>query len=86
MFECEFYHLLNVKSEVDNNYNDDALAGTQKCTTEQGTRAGPIFFTIVFSQRPVKCQINHRNSKKKVLMEYILYGFQIITLRLLISR
>ena len=65
MFECEFYHLLNVKSEVDSNYNDDALAGIQKFTTEQGTRAGPIFFTIVFSQRPVKCQINHRNSKKK---------------------
>ena len=63
MFECEFYQLLNVKSEVDNNYNDDALAGTQKCTTEQGTRAGQIFFTTVLPQCPVQCQINHRNSK-----------------------
>lgn len=62
MFECEFYHLLNVKSEVDNNYNDDALAGTQKFTKEQGTRAGPIFFTTVFPQCPM-IQINHRNSK-----------------------
>ena len=85
MFECEFYYLLNVKSEVDNNYNDDALENTQKCTTEQGTRAGPIFFTTVFPQCPVQCQTNHRDSKK-VLMEQILYGFQIITLRLFIVR
>lgn len=66
MFECEFYHLLNVKSEVDNNYNDDALENTQKCTKEQGTRAGPIFFTTVFPQCPVQCQINHRHSKRSV--------------------
>lgn len=33
---------------------------------EQGTRAGPIFFTTVFPQCPVQCQINHRHSKKSV--------------------
>lgn len=59
MFKCEFYHLLNVKSDMDNPY--DALEGPLVGTKGQGRE-----LDLPFSQCLAQCQIYRWGLKNSV--------------------